>query len=103
MTDGVCGFGWAPGCAKVVETAMVAMKVKAARKRFLFMIDTPKGSKPKMRRRVPLPHLRILAEKLLRIENYFGGVTAAVAGFLLLNSMMKALVISRDSDALTMP
>ena len=31
------------------------------------------------------------------------GVTAAVAGFLLLKSVMKALVISSESDALTMP
>ena len=99
---GVCGFGWAPGpCAKAVDKATLAMKANAAMKRSLFILITPKGLKPKMRRRAPLPHLRTLAE--IRIETYFGGVTAAVAGFLLLNSVMKALVISKDSDALTMP
>ena len=35
--------------------------------------------------------------------NYSGCVNDAVAGFLLLNSLIKALVISSDSEALTIP
>ena len=55
-----------------------------------------------MRRRALLPHLRIVIASS-KLSSYSGGVSEAVAGFLLLNSVMKGLVISSDSEALTIP
>src|SRR5437660_5817401 len=104
-TDGcaaaVCDFGWVAGpCANTAEVATKRMNATAIIKSFRFMMCTSNGER-KQAKGQELTYLRFALCPLLCTYSF--GVNAAVAGFLLLNSAMNGLVISKDSEALTMP